>query len=115
MQLLHTVPEFDPTGGPWGRGYLRAQTPISPDDWFFAGHFKNDPCMPGTLMFEGCLQAMSFYLAACGFTAANDAWRFEPVPGQAYPMRCRRQVTPESRSPVPSRPCTPTCCALSTA
>ena len=22
------------------------------DDWFFEGHFKNDPCMPGTLMFE---------------------------------------------------------------
>ncbi|HEY2948370.1 MAG TPA: beta-ketoacyl synthase N-terminal-like domain-containing protein [Micromonosporaceae bacterium] len=98
MQLLKTVAEFDPTGGPWGRGYLRAETPISPDDWFFAGHFKNDPCMPGTLMFEGCLQAMSFYLAGCGFTVANDAWRFEPVPGQAYPMRCRGQVTPDSRN-----------------
>ncbi|WP_073839326.1 beta-ketoacyl synthase N-terminal-like domain-containing protein [Micromonospora sp. CB01531] len=98
MQLLRTVEEFDPAGGPWGRGYLRAGTPISPDDWFFAGHFKNDPCMPGTLMFEGCLQAMSFYLAACGFTLANDGWRFEPVPGQAYPMRCRGQVTPDSRS-----------------
>jgi len=23
--------------------YLRAVTPIRPDDWFFAGHFKNDP------------------------------------------------------------------------
>src|SRR5437667_3103186 len=33
-------------------------------------------------MLEGCLQAMSFYLAANGFTAGNDAWRFEPVPGQ---------------------------------
>ncbi len=55
---------FDPRGGPWGRGYLRATTPISPDDWFFDGHFKNDPCMPGTLMFEGCLQAMAFYLTA---------------------------------------------------
>ncbi|OLE26902.1 MAG: hypothetical protein AUG44_11595 [Actinobacteria bacterium 13_1_20CM_3_71_11] len=98
MQLLHRVSEFDPTGGPWGRGYLRAETPITPDDWFFAGHFKNDPCMPGTLMLEGCLQAMSFYLAANGFTAANDAWRFEPVPGQAYPMRCRGQVTPQSRN-----------------
>jgi 3-hydroxymyristoyl/3-hydroxydecanoyl-(acyl carrier protein) dehydratase/malonyl CoA-acyl carrier protein transacylase len=98
MQLLHTVPEFDPAGGPWGRGYLRAEMPVSPDDWFFDGHFKNDPCMPGTLMFEGCLQAMSFYLAACGFTVANDAWRFEPVPGTPYPMRCRGQVTPESEN-----------------
>jgi 3-hydroxymyristoyl/3-hydroxydecanoyl-(acyl carrier protein) dehydratase len=41
---------------------------------------------------------MSFYLAGCGFTVANDGWRFEPVPGQAFPMRCRGQVTPDSRS-----------------
>ena len=37
--------------------------------------------MPGTLMFEGCLQAMAFYLAALGFTLDRDGWRFEPVPG----------------------------------
>ncbi len=98
MQLLHTVTDFDPTGGPWRRGYLRAEMPISPDDWFFRGHFKSDPCMPGTLMFEGCLQAMSFYLAGCGFTIANDAWRFEPVTGEPYRMRCRGQVTPQSRN-----------------
>ncbi len=98
MQLLDQVPEFDPVGGPWRRGYLRAETPIRPDDWFFDGHFKNDPCMPGTLMFDGCLQAMAFYLAAIGFTVGNDGWRFEPVTGVGYDMRCRGQVTPESRN-----------------
>ena len=44
-------------------GYLRARTPVTPDDWYFDGHFKNDPCMPGTLMFEGCFQALSVYPA----------------------------------------------------
>ena len=39
---------------------------IDPQQWFFDGHFKNDPCMPGTLMFEGCLQALAVYLAAQG-------------------------------------------------
>lgn len=97
MLFLDSVTQFDPTGGPWGRGYLRAETPVSPDDWFFDGHFKNDPCMPGTLMFEGCLQAMAFYLAAMGFTIERDGFRFEPVPEEKYPMRCRGQVTPTSR------------------
>ncbi|MER2541121.1 MAG: hypothetical protein ABTQ26_17935, partial [Azonexus sp.] len=97
MQFLHEVTEFDPQGGPWGRGYLRAETPVTPDDWFFKGHFKNDPCMPGTLMFDGCLQAMSIYLAGLGFTIERDAWRFEPVPDNKIPMRCRGQVTPSSK------------------
>lgn len=97
MSLLGAVTEVAPDGGPWKRGYLRAETPIRPDDWFFAGHFKNDPCMPGTLMLEGCLQAMAFHLAALGFTADRDGWRFEPVPDTAYRMLCRGQVTPHSR------------------
>jgi 3-oxoacyl-(acyl-carrier-protein) synthase/3-hydroxymyristoyl/3-hydroxydecanoyl-(acyl carrier protein) dehydratase/1-acyl-sn-glycerol-3-phosphate acyltransferase len=97
MLFLREVTSFDPTGGPWGRGYLRAETPITPEDWTFAGHFKNDPCMPGTLMFEGCLQAMAFYLAAMGFTVDRDGWRFEPVTGDKIPMRCRGQVIPSSK------------------
>jgi acyl transferase domain-containing protein/3-hydroxymyristoyl/3-hydroxydecanoyl-(acyl carrier protein) dehydratase len=100
MQFLDVVTDFDPRGGPWGRGYLRAETPVSPEDWFFKGHFKNDPCMPGTLMFEGCLQAMAFYLAAMGFTVDRDGWIFEPVPDEKYVMRCRGQVTPGSRQLV---------------
>ena len=100
MLFLDEVSEFDPTGGPWGRGYLRAEAPVHPDDWFFDGHFKNDPCMPGTLMFEGCLQAMSFYLAALGFTLERDSWRFQPVIGESIQMRCRGQVTPQSKHVV---------------
>jgi acyl transferase domain-containing protein/3-hydroxymyristoyl/3-hydroxydecanoyl-(acyl carrier protein) dehydratase len=97
LRLLDEIPDFDQSGGPWGRGYLRAETAISPDDWFFDGHFHNDPCMPGTLMSEGCLQAVSFYLAALGYTVARDGWRFEPVPGRTARMRCRGQVTPDSK------------------
>jgi 3-oxoacyl-(acyl-carrier-protein) synthase/3-hydroxymyristoyl/3-hydroxydecanoyl-(acyl carrier protein) dehydratase/1-acyl-sn-glycerol-3-phosphate acyltransferase len=97
MLLLDEVTGFDPAGGPWGRGYLRAETLIAADDWYFAGHFKGDPCMPGTLMFEGCMAAMAFCLAALGLTIERDGWRFEPVPGRAYRLRCRGQVTPQSR------------------
>jgi acyl transferase domain-containing protein len=97
LRLLDEVTVFDPAGGPGGRGYLRARTVVGPDDWFFDGHFHHDPCMPGTLMSEGCLQAVSFFLAACGFTIGRDGWRFEPVSGRPSRMRCRGQVTPASR------------------
>ncbi len=97
MLLQDRVTELDPSGGPWGRGYLRAELDVKPDLWFFDGHFKNDPCMPGTLMFDGCLQAMSFYLAALGFTLPRDGWRFRPVAELPYQLQCRGQVTPSSR------------------
>lgn len=97
MVFFDAVDTVDPQGGPWGQGYLRAHRKIRPDDWFFEGHFKNDPCMPGTLMFEGCLQTMAFYLAALGFTLNKDGFRFEPVPEQTYRLRCRGQVTPKSK------------------
>jgi 3-hydroxymyristoyl/3-hydroxydecanoyl-(acyl carrier protein) dehydratase/1-acyl-sn-glycerol-3-phosphate acyltransferase len=89
--------ELDPQGGPWKRGYLRSEVAIHSDDWFFAGHFKNDPCMPGTLMFDGCLQAMAFYLSALGVTVDRDGWRFQPVMGEPFDLKCRGQVTPTSK------------------
>ena len=60
MLFLRGSVHVDPTGGSWGRGYLRCEVEIHPEDWFFDGHFKNDPCMPGTLMFDGCLQSYGF-------------------------------------------------------
>ena len=95
--LLDRVSHLALHGGPWQRGYLRAELDIYPDQWFFAGHFKNDPCMPGTLMFDACLAAMAIYLAACGYTLKRDGWRFQPVPELQYQLQCRGQVTPSSK------------------
>ncbi|MFF2643685.1 beta-ketoacyl synthase N-terminal-like domain-containing protein [Streptomyces niveus] len=100
LRLIDEVTAFDPAGGPWGRGYLRAETALSPDDWFFEGHFKNDPCMPGTLMLQGGLQAMAFYLTAMGFTVNRDGWRFEPVGDHPCKAMCRGQATPASQRVV---------------
>ena len=96
MLLLDRVTACEPRGGPWGRGYLKAELDIDPSRWFFDGHFKNDPCMPGTLMLEGCLQALAFHLAACGYTLEHDGARFEPVPELTYKLQCRGQVIPSS-------------------
>ncbi len=97
MLFLDEITAFDVNGGPWKRGYMRATQRVSPDDWFFDGHFKNDPCMPGTLMLEAGLQLMACYLTACGFTLDKDGWRFEPVAEDAYTLRCRGQVLPTTK------------------
>jgi 3-hydroxymyristoyl/3-hydroxydecanoyl-(acyl carrier protein) dehydratase/1-acyl-sn-glycerol-3-phosphate acyltransferase len=97
MRWLERVTDLDPHGGPWKRGYLKAVTTIRPDDWYFSGHFKNDPCMPGTLMFEGCLSAMSLYLIGLGYSLDRDGFRFEPIPDETYTMICRGQVIPTSK------------------
>ncbi len=96
MNFIQTIPELDFNGGPAGRGYLRSVWQVSPDDWFFDGHFKNDQCMPGTLMADACLQMMAFYLVAAGLTQNKDGWRFQPVPGATCQFICRGQVTPSS-------------------
>ncbi|MFN7144697.1 MAG: 3-hydroxyacyl-[acyl-carrier-protein] dehydratase FabA, partial [Myxococcota bacterium] len=97
MLFFDRVTTFDPAGGPWKRGYLKAEADITPDRWFFDGHFFNDPCMPGTLMFEGCLQALQVYMTALGHTLTRDGWRFEPRQGETFHLRCRGQVVPTSK------------------
>lgn len=100
MLFVDEVTDLDFTGGPWGRGYLRAVAPVTAENCFFAGHFKNDPCMPGTLMYEATMQTMAIYMTALGMTIDCDGWRFEPVPFETYKLRCRGQVTPQSREVV---------------
>ncbi|QCG90694.1 type I polyketide synthase [Azospirillum sp. TSH100] len=96
MRLIDNVTAFEPQGGPWGRGYLRAESHVPADAWFYAGHFKNDPCMPGTLMAEGAVQAVATFMAASGFTIGRDSWRFEPVPDEPARFVCRGQVIPDA-------------------
>ncbi|MCC7071419.1 MAG: beta keto-acyl synthase [Deltaproteobacteria bacterium] len=100
LLLMDRVTALDLDGGPWGRGYLKAELDLTPDRWFFAGHFKDDPCMPGTIMFEGCLQTLAVLLGAAGFTLAHDGWRFEPAVDEVFKLRCRGQATPSSRHMV---------------
>lgn len=95
LGLIDEVAEFDPAGGPWGRGYLRARSDVPTDAWFYKGHFKNDPCMPGTLMADAATQALGFAMAAMGFSIERDGWRFEPVPEETAKFVCRGQVTPD--------------------
>ncbi|OSM07319.1 putative beta keto-acyl synthase [Magnetofaba australis IT-1] len=96
MKLLDSVSAFDPSGGPWGRGYLCANAHVPTDAWFYAGHFKNDPCMPGTLMADAAIQALAITMGAMGFTIRRDGWRFEPVADEPFTFVCRGQVIPDA-------------------
>jgi len=51
--------------------------------------------MPGTLMADAATQALSFAMAAFGFTIERDGWRFEPVPDELARFVCRGQVIPD--------------------
>ncbi|MGG4046145.1 MULTISPECIES: hypothetical protein [Paenibacillus] len=97
MLMMDEVQCFDPQGGPWGLGYLKARKALQPDEWFFLCHFHNDPVMPGLLQFEGCLQAMAFYLAGLGFTLDKDGYHFEPIPEVLYELQLRGQAAPTAR------------------
>ena len=97
MRMFDEVLELDFAGGPAGRGYAKARLGLTPEHWTFDCHFKDDPCFPGTMMLEGAMQFLSFYLAALGATPLRDGWRFEPVWPQSYGFLCRAQVTPQHR------------------
>ena len=47
-------------------------------------------------MADAATQALSFTMAAYGFTIDRDGWRFEPVPDETARFVCRGQVTPDS-------------------
>ncbi|MDR3624645.1 MAG: hypothetical protein P4L16_05855 [Chlamydiales bacterium] len=99
LLFIDEITLFDPFGGPKKRGIMRAIQNID-NNWFFDGHFKNDPCMPGTLMLEAGLQVMACYLTALGATLDKDGWRFEPVTNITSKLNCRGQVTPKSSQVV---------------
>ena len=96
LALFDDVETFEPQGGPWGRGYLKARQHVPADAWFYDGHFHEDPCMPGTLMAEAAVQALEFTAAALGLSIDRDSHVFEPVPGEAATFYCRGQVTPDT-------------------
>lgn len=94
LLMLDEVSDFDPSGGLFHRGFLRAIQKVTPDDWFFKCHFLNDSVLPGTLSVEATIQALAFYLAGMGLTLDKDGWRFEVVTDKEYSYSARGQITP---------------------
>ena len=94
MLMIDRVVEIDSAGGPWGLGYVVGEKILDPQDWYFPCHFKDDQVMAGSLMAEGCVQLMQFYLLYLGFHTQTQDARFQPIPDLPQVVRCRGQVTP---------------------
>jgi PfaB family protein len=92
LGLLHRVSHLDSKGGGHRLGLIRAEADIRPDDWFLVCHFVDDRVMPGTLMYECCLNALKILLVRIGWVGSRDRVTFEPAVGIASRLRCRGQV-----------------------
>ena len=97
LKLLHRVTSFDSAGGSCRLGFISAEAEIHPDDWFLVCHFVDDHVMPGTLMYESCLQALRILLMRMGSIGRRLQVAFEPVPGVAIRLKCRGQVVASTK------------------
>ena len=96
MKLIHRIPEFDPQGGRYGLGRIRAEADIHPDDWFLTCHFMDDMVMPGTLMYECCAHTLRVFIQRMGWVTEKSDVCYEPVVGVQSVLKCRGPVTPET-------------------
>ena len=98
LRLLDRIPHLDLRGGRFGLGLIRGELDIHPDDWFLTCHFVDDHVMPGTLMYECCLQTLRVGLLRLGWIGEADQVTYEPVPGVASRLKCRGQVIATTRT-----------------
>jgi len=92
MALFDRVTQLDPSGGHAGLGRIATEDDIHPDDWFLVCHFIDDQVMPGTLMYEACLQSLRVLLLSKGWVVAEGSVTFEALPGVESSLKCRGQV-----------------------
>jgi 3-hydroxyacyl-[acyl-carrier protein] dehydratase/trans-2-decenoyl-[acyl-carrier protein] isomerase len=90
MLMFHRITNLDETGGPNGKGCIRAEFDITDDLWFFPCHFQGDPVMPGCLGLDAMWQLTGFYLG----------WLGEPGKGRALAtgeVKFTGMVTPKTK------------------
>jgi 3-hydroxyacyl-[acyl-carrier protein] dehydratase/trans-2-decenoyl-[acyl-carrier protein] isomerase len=73
MLMFDRITTIDDSGGLFGKGAVIAEQDISPDLWFFACHFNNDPVMPGCLGQDALWQLLGFFLGWKGFKGKGRA------------------------------------------
>ena len=83
---------INPDGGRSGQGYIYANKPIDPSDWFYACHFYQDPVMPGSLGVEAIIEAMQAFVLDQNLGEGMKNPRFDLVPGQVMSWKYRGQI-----------------------
>ncbi len=93
MLMFDRIVHIDEEGGRYGKGAVVAELDISPDLWFFACHFQDDPVMPGCLGVDALWQLVGFSLG----------WRGGEGHGRALgsgEIKFTGQITPECKQVV---------------
>lgn len=97
LSLLDRVTKIERGGGRYGAGFIRTEIDIDPKAWFLTSHFVGDEVMPGTLMYESCLHSLRVFLMASGWVGEQDQVDWQPAIGVAASLKCRGQVTAETK------------------
>ena len=90
MLMFDRILEINSTGGKYGKGFIRAELDINPEQWFFLCHFFGDPVMPGCLGLDAMWQLVGFFLG----------WSGAPGRGRALgvgEVKFSGQVTPAAK------------------
>lgn len=85
---------IDLQGGLEAGGYVFGSMPVSPDDWYFACHFYQDPVMPGSLGIEAIVQAVKNLIQVKN----GQKMILEIAPGDELSWKYRGQVLPDNRA-----------------
>ena len=96
MCMLDRVISIDPKGGAWGLGLIVGEKALEPEHWYFNCHFKDDYCLPGTVIGEGCIQLLVFYLLYLGLQTRTINASFQPIHHLTGTGRYSGQITPVS-------------------
>ncbi|MBV9389117.1 MAG: PfaB family protein [Chroococcidiopsidaceae cyanobacterium CP_BM_ER_R8_30] len=96
IRMIDRVISVDPRGGCWGLGLVVAEKTLDPKQWYFNCHFKDDLVLPGTIINEGCVQTLLFYLLYLGLQTCTTNAKFQPIPRLTQSGRSRGQITPVS-------------------
>jgi PfaD family protein len=91
--FIDQIDEIDYTGGPWGRGLLRAGYTPDPKHWVFKCHFPGDPVWPGNLLTAGAAEALALFLVIRGH--GEKPLRIRPIPDIESECRFLGQVLPD--------------------
>ena len=87
MLMFDRIIEINSDGGKYGKGFIKAELDINPEQWFFLCHFLGDPVMPGCLGLDAMWQLVGFFLG----------WSGAPGKGRALgvgEVKFTGQVTP---------------------
>ncbi|MFX0578280.1 beta-ketoacyl synthase N-terminal-like domain-containing protein [Nocardia nepalensis] len=97
LRMVDEVTVLDRCGGRRGLGSLTAVKRLTPDDWYFRCHFRDDPVVPGSLLGAGCVQILQVYALYLGLQLCLPDARFQPMTGLQTQVKVRGQITPDCR------------------